>query len=78
MDAPPHLTPPVQEIRLLSLAVAEALGSAEAGRLAEGYAHLLCGLERVREYRESWAPTLVSRWETAVEHYCREYGLRWD
>jgi DNA-binding response OmpR family regulator len=73
---PPAL-PPIGELDRLTMTLADALHLAARGRLAEGHACLLAGLQRAEQAaiaREPWAADLVWRYQELLSEYLDRFG----
>lgn len=67
---------PAEEMHCLALRLADAREWAGRGRPALGYAVLMQGLmhaERSLLSGESWAPTLIQNWRSAIDQFCSEH-----
>jgi hypothetical protein len=63
-------------MRCLALRLADAREWAGRGRPSLGYAVLMQGLmhaERSLLAGESWAPTLIRNWRSAIDQFCSEH-----
>lgn len=76
MNPDPPTEIPEHELKVLLLAVSEAIAFAASRRPADGYTILLLGLERVRDYPDPWAAELELRWQLSMERYCHLFGVK--
>ena len=69
---------PPQELKAMRVTFFVAIGMARAGRVAEGYSHLLTGrrraLELAQQVEAPWTDSLIRWYQTILEYYVSRYG----
>jgi hypothetical protein len=77
-SGPPGTAVPPREMKAMRLTFTAAITMARAGRVAEGYSHLLSGrrraLELAQQVEAPWTDSLIRWYQTILEYYVSRYG----